>query len=83
MEWEAICRKCGQCCFEKWIDLKGVVHHTKVACRHLDIVTRECRVYGKRFTVGEGCVRLTPDVVRSVNWLPPDCGYRLWLGAKS
>ena len=23
------------------------------------------------------CVRLTPDNVRTLNWLPPSCGYRL------
>jgi len=46
-----------------------------IACRHLDIHSRECRVYHKRFEVGEGCMLLTPEVVASVRWLPDECGY--------
>ncbi len=76
IHWEDLCRRCGQCCFEKWIDEDGRIHHTRIPCRHLDIVSRECRVYHKRFDVGEGCVKLTPEVVRSVSWLPDDCAYR-------
>lgn len=73
--WEALCQRCGQCCFEKWVDGDGTIFPTSIACRFLDIHTRECRVYHKRFEVGEGCVRLTPEVVASVRWLPPDCAY--------
>ena len=72
--WEDLCLRCGQCCFEKFIDGSRIIH-TRIACRHLDIVTRECRVYDKRFSVGEGCVQLTPEVVRNVKWLPLDCAY--------
>ncbi|KIH75800.1 hypothetical protein SAMN05660860_02937 [Geoalkalibacter ferrihydriticus] len=78
-QWENLCRRCGLCCFEKYIDGNRVIH-TPIACRHLDIVTRECRVYDKRFSVGEGCVQLTPEVVGQVKWLPDDCAY--WPHAK-
>lgn len=78
-QWEKLCRRCGQCCFEKWVDGDGTIYPTRVACQHLDVVTRLCRVYPKRFEVGEGCIRLTPEVVATVQWLPEDCGYRLWL----
>jgi uncharacterized cysteine cluster protein YcgN (CxxCxxCC family) len=74
-EWESLCRRCGQCCFEKWIDSGGRVRHTGVPCRHLDAVSRECRVYSKRLDVGEGCVRLTPENVLTLGWLPADCAY--------
>ena len=74
--WEDICQRCGLCCFEKWIDERDRIVTTDVPCRHLDIVTRECRVYYKRFEVGEGCVKLTPEVVATVNWLPELCAYR-------
>jgi hypothetical protein len=74
-DWESLCRRCGQCCFEKWIEGDGTVHLTTVACRFLDIHSRECRVYHKRLTVDEGCVRLTPELVATVNWLPEDCAY--------
>jgi len=42
----------------------------------LDIVSRECRVYSKRLEVGEGCVKLTPDLVAKADWLPEHCTYR-------
>lgn len=74
--WERICLRCGQCCFEKWIGEDGRVCHTRIPCRHLDVVSRQCRVYHKRLEVGEGCIKLTADVVRQVSWLPHDCAYR-------
>ena len=74
-DWEALCRRCGQCCFEKTVDRHGRVTTTLIACRHLDIIDRTCRVYNKRFSVGEGCLKLTPEVVRDAFWLPADCAY--------
>lgn len=74
--WEEICNRCGLCCFEKKLDVRGRNVTTRVPCRHLDIVTRECRVYQKRFEVGEGCLQLTPEIVAAADWLPEDCAYR-------
>lgn len=74
--WEETCRRCGLCCFEKTVDRNGRLHTTRVPCRHLDIISRECRVYHKRLEVGEGCVRLTPEIVRRADWLPESCAYR-------
>lgn len=81
-EWENLCRRCGQCCFEKKYDEYGQIVTTRVACRHLDIVTRECRVYHKRFDVGENCVKLTPAVVAEADWLPACCAYREMIGTR-
>lgn len=78
-DWENSCRRCGLCCFEKSVDLKGRFVTTSIPCRHLDIISRECRVYHKRLVVGEGCVELTPEIVASADWLPADCAYRLSL----
>lgn len=75
-EWENLCRRCGCCCFEKWRDSDGRIHHTTVPCEHLDIVTRLCRVYAKRTDIGVGCVQLTPDTVGRLDWLPETCAYR-------
>jgi uncharacterized cysteine cluster protein YcgN (CxxCxxCC family) len=74
-DWEGLCHQCGQCCFEKWVEEDGTIHPTVIACRFLDIHSRQCRVYHKRFEVGEGCLKLTPEVVEVVQWLPEDCGY--------
>lgn len=75
-DWESVCKRCGLCCFEKSIDERGRVTVTTIACRHLDIVSRECRVYHKRLDVGEGCIKLTPEVVAQADWLPELCAYR-------
>jgi hypothetical protein len=74
-QWEDICRQCGECCFEKFADKHGRLHTSTIACRFLDVATRSCKVYHKRFDVGEGCVKLTPEVVREADWLPEDCAY--------
>ena len=73
--WEALCRRCGQCCFEKWVDGDGTIHPTRIPCQFLDLFSRECTVYDKRLEVGEGCIRLTPEIVEVVQWLPEDCAY--------
>jgi uncharacterized cysteine cluster protein YcgN (CxxCxxCC family) len=74
--WEEACKRCGLCCFEKSVDLKGQPVTTRIPCRHLDIISRECRVYHKRLDVGEGCIKLTPEVVAKADWLPDGCAYR-------
>jgi hypothetical protein len=80
-DWETICNRCGQCCFEKWVEGDGVIHVTTIPCRYLDVVTRKCKVYHKRLDVDEGCVKLTPELVRKVKWLPEDCAYVQYLSA--
>ena len=74
-EWEALCRNCGQCCFNKIIEDDGTIYATPIPCRYLDIINRTCKVYHKRFQTGEECIKLTPDLVRQVAWLPEDCEY--------
>ncbi len=75
-QWENICNRCGLCCFEKARDDRGRVITTPIACRYLDLYSRECKVYHKRFDVGEECQQLTPEVVATVDWLPEECAYR-------
>ena len=36
-----------------------------------------CKDYPNRSAQVPDCVRLTPANVRTLNWLPPSCGYRL------
>lgn len=78
--WEEVCRRCGLCCFEKSVDQRGRFVTTRTPCRHLDIVSRTCRVYHKRLDVGEGCVKLTPELVAAADWLPEHCAYRAFQG---
>lgn len=77
-EWELLCDGCGRCCLHKLRDPDdGSLAFTAVACRLLDAETIRCRDYARRHTRVPDCVRLTPDVVREADWLPPSCAYRL------
>ena len=76
-EWEALCDGCGRCCLHKLEDEDtGEVAYTNVACRLLDTGTAQCSNYRHRKAFVPDCLRLTPDLVRRVPWLPPTCAYR-------
>ena len=74
--WENLCKRCGLCCFEKIENERGTIYFTRTPCRYLDVVTRECKVYERRFLINPECVKLTPALVRKIRWLHDDCGYR-------
>jgi uncharacterized cysteine cluster protein YcgN (CxxCxxCC family) len=77
-EWESLCDGCGRCCLVKLEDEEtGAIHVTDVRCTLLDDASCRCRDYANRAARVPDCVRLTPEVVRSISWLPPTCGYRL------
>ena len=78
--WESMCRRCGLCCFEKLEDENGTVFFTSTPCRYLDVVSRECRIYERRFAINPKCIKLTPDLIRKLNWLHDQCGYRAAYG---
>jgi uncharacterized cysteine cluster protein YcgN (CxxCxxCC family) len=50
---------------------------TDVGCRLLDGDSCRCRDYENRTRHVSDCVRLTPEVVAEIGWLPPSCAYRL------
>lgn len=77
-EWEALCDGCARCCLVKLENEDdGVVFHTDVSCRLLDEGSCRCSDYENRAERIAGCVRLTPDNVARLAWLPPTCAYRL------
>jgi uncharacterized cysteine cluster protein YcgN (CxxCxxCC family) len=77
-EWESLCDGCGRCCLNKLEDEDtGRIYFTDVGCRLLDGASCRCRDYPNRTAQVEDCVRLTPQTVRDLTWLPPTCGYRL------
>ena len=77
-EWESLCDGCGRCCLHKLRhEDTGSLSHTNVACRLLDVNTARCSDYANRKRRVPDCITLTPQEVRSVDWLPPSCAYRL------
>jgi uncharacterized protein len=73
--WEALCRQCGRCCFEKLENDRGTIFYTQTPCRYLDVATRSCKIYERRFAINPECVQLTPELVKSLRWLHDECGY--------
>jgi len=77
-EWEALCDGCARCCLVKLEDAEtGEVAYTDVACALLDISACRCRDYEKRHARVPGCLKLDPDSVAALSWLPDSCAYRL------
>ena len=75
-EWDSRCLQCGECCFEKIEDERGTIFYTRTACRFLDVISRECKIFERRFEINPSCIKLTPELVQTLRWLPRDCGYR-------
>ena len=77
-EWESLCDGCAKCCLEKLEDVDtGVIDHTNVACRLLDLGTCQCKDYNQRQRFVFDCVKLTPDNIEEIHWMPSTCAYRL------
>ncbi len=76
-EWESLCDGCGRCCLVKLEDEDtGEIVYTDVGCTLLDDAGCRCRDYPNRQAKVPDCVRLTPQAVRTLTWLPPTCAYR-------
>jgi uncharacterized cysteine cluster protein YcgN (CxxCxxCC family) len=77
-EWESLCDGCARCCLVKLEDEDtGEIAYTDVGCTLLDGQSCRCRDYPNRQAGVADCVRLTPEAVRTLPWLPPTCAYRL------
>lgn len=77
-QWESLCDGCGKCCLAKLEDEdSGEIYWTSVGCRLFDAEACRCHDYENRFAKVADCVRLTPDNVKTISWLPATCAYRL------
>jgi hypothetical protein len=77
-EWESLCDGCGRCCLVKLEDEDtGKVHFTDVACSLFDTHSCRCTDYRNRTKRVSDCVKLTPENVGELGWLPRTCAYRL------
>lgn len=76
-EWEALCDGCGRCCLLKLEDEDtGEIMTSDVHCRLLDGETCKCTDYPNRKEKVPDCIKLTPDNVTTINWIPKSCAYR-------
>lgn len=77
-QWEALCDGCGRCCLHKLEDEDtGALYPTNVACRLLDRGSGRCSDYAHRRRRVADCVVLSLKDLKTVDWLPRTCAYRL------
>ena len=78
-EWESLCDGCGRCCLVKLEDADDPArtYFTDVGCRLLDGQSCRCRDYPNRLELVDDCLKITPQQLTEIDWLPPSCGYRL------
>ncbi len=76
-EWESLCDGCGRCCLIRFEDeVSGEVIPTRVACRLFNAATCQCSNYVARKTYVPDCIKLTPQAVEHLTWMPKTCAYR-------
>ena len=77
-EWESLCDGCGLCC---QIRVEDEDTHeivlSNVTCRYLCLSTHRCTDYINRRKNVPDCIKVTPENVHELTWLPHTCGYRL------
>jgi uncharacterized protein len=77
-EWESLCDGCAKCCLVKLEDEETKeLFFTGLHCKLLDGTTCRCSDYPNRKKYVPICVKLTPEIVETVDWLPESCAYRL------
>jgi uncharacterized cysteine cluster protein YcgN (CxxCxxCC family) len=73
--WESICRRCGICCYKKTRALAGLKIDFKNPCRFLDVKTKQCTVYDRRFDVCPTCKKVNIFKALFSPYLPESCAY--------
>lgn len=77
-EWESLCDGCGLCCLIKLEDEETEErYYTRIACHLLDIGACKCSKYQERHKYVSDCIDFTIDALRTIDWLPPTCAYKL------
>lgn len=76
-EWEGLCDGCGLCCLVRFEDEDtGEVIPSRVHCRLLDADLCRCSDYANRKAQVPDCIKLTPQNVERLAWMPLSCAYR-------
>ncbi len=76
-EWESLCDGCARCCVHKLEDEDtGEIAYTDIVCSLLDCERCSCSDYANRSRRVPDCLQLTPQMARTLPWLPSTCAYR-------
>ena len=76
-EWEALCDGCGKCCLVLLEDEDtGEIAETSLHCQLFDPEARRCTAYRDRHRLVPTCVKVTPENVPALSWMPRSCAYR-------
>ena len=77
-EWESVCCRCGRCCLIKLQDDETEdIYYTRIICHLFDCRNHLCREYKNRCTLVPECLKITPQNIDSLNWMPKSCAYRI------
>ncbi|MCL1818919.1 MAG: hypothetical protein FWG35_08295 [Spirochaetaceae bacterium] len=75
-DWDALCGRCGLCCYERDLSRSGeVAVDLSRPCEFLDEDSRLCRVYENRFRVCPDCQKVNLFRALFHRRLPPSCAY--------
>lgn len=77
-EWEAVCTNCGQCCRIKLQNEDDEeIWPTDIVCRYFDTDSCRCTCYEERCRIVPECLKLTPQNLGNISWIPQNCAYRI------
>ncbi len=77
-EWESLCDGCGLCCQVTEEDEdNGELTLTNTACSYLCLNSHSCKDYQNRQKNVPNCVKVMPENVDELYWLPHTCAYKL------
>jgi uncharacterized cysteine cluster protein YcgN (CxxCxxCC family) len=77
-EWESLCDGCGLCCQIRVQDEDtDEIALSNVACRFLCLDSLRCSDYANRQKNVPDCIKVTPQNIHELHWLPHTCGYRV------
>jgi uncharacterized cysteine cluster protein YcgN (CxxCxxCC family) len=78
VEWESLCDGCGKCCLHKLEDIDtGEISISNVSCSFLDETSCRCKDYNNRQENVADCIQLDLKNLKTLQWLPSTCAYRL------
>ncbi len=75
-EWELLCDQCGRCCLIKLEDEDtGEFLYSDVRCVLLCEKSSQCKDYDRRKEIVPDCIKLTPQNIGEIKWIPNTCAY--------